>query len=220
MAEESTPQGEHNGERDFWNSLRSHFFIILNVIISGSSGRPRPEQEAASQRKPVRQTDYYRWSVFLGLLLLILNMVINFQFLLSDILGWAVPFQDNFGLQLLLYFLLGLLCSFLVGVLRGCVTGQSGSALRLGWRAELIGMIPVILLSVLSGILLFFPVIYDFFVAITGHPLDDLAPVEFIADGLEVVPLLGCIQLLISVGGVKLGGFIGSRFLRRRPRPA
>ena len=92
---------------------------------------------------------------------------------MSGILGWSIPLQDNFGLQALLYFLLGFLCYFLVGGIRGHANRQMGAAFPLSLLAELIGIVPAIILSIGIGILIslagYSPVIRDFLITIAGN---------------------------------------------------
>src|SRR5690348_12095245 len=145
--------------------------------------RSEGDSKPGKPRQSAKQENYRWWSVFLGIPLFVLNVGFLFQGLYLNIL------LDNFELLWLLYFLIGFLCFFLVGGIRGWVTGHSGSSLRLGRFAMLTGMIPVILLCEAIGFFITpigsFRAISDFILAIMGHPqLDDVAGLEFIAFGI------------------------------------
>lgn len=156
-------------------------------------------QESARQHKRRLGADFWL-SIILGLILLIFNAVYYFQFPLAKYLGWNLLVNEDWALQWLSYLLLCFLGFFLIGLLRGHVIWNASAAARLSVTAGLIGILPVIAVSLVLGVV-----------------LGGLEGATYIADGLELAPFLGCSEILMSVGAAQLGRVIGSRFLRRRP---
>lgn len=138
-------------------------------------------------------------SPLLGLILLVFNVGFYFQAPLARALGWPVLDGPGFFGIWLLSLLLCFLTFFFVGLLRGRVMWDASAASRLSVIAGQIGILPVIVVSVVIGML--------------GGGLD------YFADGLTLAPLIGCSEILAGVGGAQVGRVIGSHFLYRRPDP-
>lgn len=161
------------------------------------------------------------WATLLGFLLLLLSGNLYFQSWLSSVLGWPILWPEAFLLQLLLYLWLSFLCALFVGGFRARLTGQANHVLRLCVRAEVIAIVPVMVLSEAIGFS------WGPLVSLAAHSElarhlvsfgDDMAPLEFIVDGVMLAPILGGLQLLVSAGGTKSGGWIGNRLRQPQQR--
>ena len=155
-------------------------------------------QQLLRQHKLNLGTDFWL-SVILGFVLIILNAAFYFQVPLARFLGWSVLYNKDWAWLLLLYFLPIFFGFFLIGLLIGRVTWNASAVTRLSVASGIIGILPVIVASVVIGMI--------------GGGLD------YFADGVYLAPVVGCSEILVSVVGVQLGRVIGSRFLHRRPRP-
>ena len=198
-APEEKPSARVSSRRDAFLDL---LFAVLNFVLSGPPGwRKRPQKP--TQQQQVRLADYL-WGMILGPVLLILNAGFYFQGSLAQFLGWNVLDGTGFFSVWLLYLLLCFFGFFLIGLLRGRATWDASAAARLSVTAGLVGILPVIIVSLIVGLVLIVR--------------RDLAGAFFLADALSLAPILGASEILVSVGGVQLGRVIGSRFLYRRPR--
>lgn len=143
-------------------------------------------------------TDFWL-SLILGLVLLILDAGFYFQVPLAQFLGLGVLYSEDWALLWPLYFPFIFFGFFIIGLLRGRIAWNANAATRLSVTAGLIGILPVIVVSVVIGVI--------------GGGLD------YLADGINLAPIIGCAEILVSVAGIQLGRVIGSRLLRRQPQP-
>lgn len=164
------------------------------------------EEAALQQPQQSWRTDYWQGTL-LGFLMLVLNVYLIFEPYLAENFGWSLipsPLSSNdFFLVMLGYFLLIFLGFFLIGLLRGQITGKS--ATRLSVTTGLIGILPIIILLIVLGIAL-------------GLFQGSMQGLLIFAYGVSLGPIIGCLQVFVGIGGAKLGGLIGSRFLHRQPR--
>ena len=157
-------------------------------------------QESSSQPNRGIRADFW-WLTVLGLLLILNAVILIVKFmvlpslLVAPDLGWlsrADPVQFWLGDILLLF----LMC-FLVGLLRGQITGKVDSARRISiWACLISGFVLTILPCVLS--------------VVVSDPNSIL--LELTVGGRGV--FLGLCQFVAGVGGAVLGGLIGRHFLR------
>jgi cation transport ATPase len=138
-------------------------------------------------------------SMLLGLLLLVFNTGFYFQAPLTRALGWRILDGPGFFAVWLASLLLCFLTFFLVGLFRGRILWNTSAATQLSMTTGLIGILPVIVVSVVIGV-------------IGGGP-------DYFADGLTLAPLIGCSEILVNAGGAQVGRMIGSRFRCKQPEP-
>jgi hypothetical protein len=142
-------------------------------------------------------------STALGLILFILNTGFYFQPPLAQWLGLSVLDGTGVFFVWVLYLLFCFFVFFLIGLLRGHDMWTASAATRLSVMVGLIGNLPVIVLSVVIGVILLIRI-------------DWVLGFGYVVDGLILAPVVGCSEILISVGGVQLGRIIACRFLRLR----
>lgn len=155
-------------------------------------------QQLWRQHKLNLGTDFWL-SVILGFILIILNAAFYFQAPLARFIGLDALYNEDWAWLLLLYFLFIFFGFFLIGLLMGRVIWNASAATRFSVTAGTIGILPVIVVSVVIGMI--------------GGGLD------YFADGIYLAPVIGCSEILVSIVGVRLGRVIEGRFLHRQPRP-